>query len=168
MPKVIDLPTVTSMDGADYLIMEESGGGTKKITKSNATDKFNYKYFKSDIANTTTVSTTETEVARMDSHTFRAGSYAAWINFTHVKLTSASYAGVMSVYIGNTKYSEIANITHVGGANGLEGSMTLIAMFTLSTSVTGALNLRLRTNDSRKSFVFEPYTDVQIAGIQIG
>lgn len=167
MPKVIDLPTATTMDGADYLIMEESTGGTKKITKSNATDRFNYKYFKSDITTTTTVSTTETEVARMDSRTFRAGTYAVWINFAHVKLNNMSYAGIMSVYIGDTKYSEIANITHVGGAGGLEGSMTLIAMFTLPTAVTGALNLRLRTNDSRKSFIFEDYTDCQIAGIQI-
>lgn len=36
MPKVIDLPTATSMSGSDYLIMESSGGGTKKITRSNA------------------------------------------------------------------------------------------------------------------------------------
>lgn len=35
MPKVIDLPTATSMDNGDYIIMEESGGGTKKITKAN-------------------------------------------------------------------------------------------------------------------------------------
>lgn len=36
MPKVIDLPIATSMDGTDYLIMEESTGGTKKITRTNA------------------------------------------------------------------------------------------------------------------------------------
>lgn len=36
MPKVIDLPTATSMSDSDYLIMEASGGGTKKITKANA------------------------------------------------------------------------------------------------------------------------------------
>lgn len=36
MPKVIDLPTATTMDDGDYLLMEESTGGTKKITKSNA------------------------------------------------------------------------------------------------------------------------------------
>ena len=36
MPKVIDLPTSTSMSDSDYLIMEASGGGTKKITKNNA------------------------------------------------------------------------------------------------------------------------------------
>lgn len=35
MPKVIDLPTATMMDDNDYLIMEESSGGTKKITKAN-------------------------------------------------------------------------------------------------------------------------------------
>lgn len=35
MPKVIDLPTATSMDNADYLLMEESTGGTKKITRSS-------------------------------------------------------------------------------------------------------------------------------------
>lgn len=35
MPKVIDLPTSTSMSDSDYLIMEASGGGTKKITKAN-------------------------------------------------------------------------------------------------------------------------------------
>jgi len=35
MPKVIDLPTSTSMSNSDYLIMEASGGGTKKITKQN-------------------------------------------------------------------------------------------------------------------------------------
>ena len=36
MPKVIDLPTATSMDDGDYLLMEESSGGTKKITRANA------------------------------------------------------------------------------------------------------------------------------------
>lgn len=36
MPKVIDLPTSTSMSNSDYLIMEQSGGGTKKITRANA------------------------------------------------------------------------------------------------------------------------------------
>lgn len=36
MPKVIDLPTATSMTDSDYLIMEASGGGTKKITRTNA------------------------------------------------------------------------------------------------------------------------------------
>lgn len=36
MPKVIDLPTSTSMTDSDYLIMEQSSGGTKKITRDNA------------------------------------------------------------------------------------------------------------------------------------
>lgn len=36
MPKVIDLPTSTSMSDSDYFIMEQSSGGTKKITKQNA------------------------------------------------------------------------------------------------------------------------------------
>lgn len=36
MPKVIDLPTASSMNDSDYLIMEASGGGTKKITRANA------------------------------------------------------------------------------------------------------------------------------------
>lgn len=36
MPKVIDLPTATTMDDGDYLLMEESTGGTKKITRANA------------------------------------------------------------------------------------------------------------------------------------
>lgn len=36
MPKVIDLPTATSMDSGDYFVMEESTGGTKKITRANA------------------------------------------------------------------------------------------------------------------------------------
>lgn len=36
MPKVIDLPTATTMDDGDYLIMEESTGGTKKIARINA------------------------------------------------------------------------------------------------------------------------------------
>lgn len=36
MPKVIDLPTVTSITSSDYLIAEASGGGTKKITLKNA------------------------------------------------------------------------------------------------------------------------------------
>ncbi len=36
MPKVIDLPTSTSMSDSDYLIMEASGSGTKKITRTNA------------------------------------------------------------------------------------------------------------------------------------
>ena len=36
MPKVIDLPTSTSMSDSDYFIMEASGGGTKKITKQSA------------------------------------------------------------------------------------------------------------------------------------
>lgn len=35
MPKVIDLPTATTMDDSDYLLMEESTGGTKKITRAN-------------------------------------------------------------------------------------------------------------------------------------
>lgn len=35
MPKVIDLPTTSSIDNGDYLIMEESTGGTKKITRGN-------------------------------------------------------------------------------------------------------------------------------------
>lgn len=36
MPKVIDLPTATTMDSGDYFVMEESSGGTKKITKGNS------------------------------------------------------------------------------------------------------------------------------------
>lgn len=36
MPKVIDLPTSTSMSDSDYFVMEASGGGTKKITRANA------------------------------------------------------------------------------------------------------------------------------------
>lgn len=36
MPKVINLPIATQMDETDYLIMEESTGGTKKITRANA------------------------------------------------------------------------------------------------------------------------------------
>lgn len=40
MPKVIDLPTVTDMDDGDYFVMEESTGGTKKINKSNAINKY--------------------------------------------------------------------------------------------------------------------------------
>lgn len=36
MPKVIDLPSATSMNNNDYFIMESNGGGTKKITRSNA------------------------------------------------------------------------------------------------------------------------------------
>lgn len=39
MPKVIDLPTATTMDNGDYLLMEESSGGTKKITRQNAVSK---------------------------------------------------------------------------------------------------------------------------------
>lgn len=35
MPKVIDLPTVTNMDSDDFFVMEESTGGTKKITNKN-------------------------------------------------------------------------------------------------------------------------------------
>lgn len=35
MPKVIDLPTTSAIDNGDYLIMEESTGGTKKITRGN-------------------------------------------------------------------------------------------------------------------------------------
>jgi len=36
MPKVIDLPNASSMNDSDYLLMESSGGGTKKITRANA------------------------------------------------------------------------------------------------------------------------------------
>lgn len=36
MPRVIDLPTATTMDDGDYLIMEESTGGTKKIQRQHA------------------------------------------------------------------------------------------------------------------------------------
>lgn len=36
MPKVIDLPSSTSMSNSDYFIMEASGGGTKKINRWNA------------------------------------------------------------------------------------------------------------------------------------
>lgn len=35
MPKVIDLPTSTSISDSDYLVMESSSGGTKKITRNN-------------------------------------------------------------------------------------------------------------------------------------
>lgn len=41
MPKVINLPTSTSMNNSDYLIMEASGGGTKKITRANAVNLSN-------------------------------------------------------------------------------------------------------------------------------
>lgn len=40
MPKVYDLPTATDMDDADFFLMEESTGGTKKINRSNAVNKF--------------------------------------------------------------------------------------------------------------------------------
>lgn len=36
MPKVYNLPTVTRMDNDDYLLVEKSIGGTKKITLRNA------------------------------------------------------------------------------------------------------------------------------------
>lgn len=41
MPKVIDLPTSSSMNNNDYFVMESNGGGTKKITKSNAVNLSN-------------------------------------------------------------------------------------------------------------------------------
>lgn len=44
MPKVIDLPTATTMDDSDYLLMEESSGGTKKITRANANVSNSYRH----------------------------------------------------------------------------------------------------------------------------
>lgn len=86
MPKVIDLPTATSMDDADYLIMEESGGGTKKITAANAVSTLGIGYTPS--STTASVATISSgTVAKIAEITLSAGS---WILSACVRLTGTS------------------------------------------------------------------------------
>lgn len=71
MPKVIDLPTASSMDDSDYLLMEESTGGTKKITKSNALKNIGVVVR----ANTTLNSISSETYTNLASLTLSAGKY---------------------------------------------------------------------------------------------
>lgn len=72
MPKVIDLPTATTMDDGDYLLMEESTGGTKKITRANALSPIGTMY--SAVSSVTSVSGSNATV-NFASVTVPAGTY---------------------------------------------------------------------------------------------
>lgn len=75
MPKVIDLPTATTMDDGDYLLMEESTGGTKKITRANALSPIGTMY--SAISSVTSVAGNNSTV-NFASITVPAGTYVVY------------------------------------------------------------------------------------------
>lgn len=164
MPKVIDLPTSTSMSDSDYLIMEASGGGTKKITRANAisSDSFVRCYYKDGATSTTTVSTTETTIFTVPSRTYKAGTYTVIFRATPVSISNAGDAGQGYLNLGGSRRSAFSPISHLGGT-GTQGDLMMVFTFTLTASVTGALSISLLGSAS-KTFTFPAYTDCLCAG----
>lgn len=108
MPKVIDLPTATSMDEADYFLMEESGGGTKKITRSNSVDKI------------TTVSNpvTQTSGGTVSGATLRICGRIAFLGFTVTAASNVPAGGNLFVGEIASAYKPVMtcrNASYVGG-----------------------------------------------------
>lgn len=91
MPKVIDLPTATSMDNSDYLLMEESTGGTKKITKSN---------FEAPSSSTITPASGVT-VVQNKNYVYKAGRVVQFVYWVSgVSLTSNSWTVIGTLPAG--------------------------------------------------------------------
>lgn len=164
MPKVIDLPTASSMDDTDYLLMEESSGGTKKITRANAivSDSFVRCYYKDSSTSTTTVSTTETTIFTMPSRTYKAGTYTVIFRATPVSINNAGGAGTGYLNLGGSRKATFTPISHLGGS-GTQGSLMMAFTFTLTASVTGALSISL-IGEASKTFTLPAYTDCLCMG----
>lgn len=100
MPKVIDLPTATTLDSGDYLIMEESSGGTKKITADNALTALQVGYTPSSAtADVTTVpNSTVTKIAEI---TLPKGKWivSACVRFTN---TSGNFRAAAAISLSST------------------------------------------------------------------
>lgn len=94
MPKVIDLPTSTSMTASDYLIMEASGGGTKKITKANALSEIGQ--FVSDASTVNTLP--NATYVNLCSVTLTRGK---WVLSGQVRLNPSS-SGTLDVSLSTT------------------------------------------------------------------
>lgn len=107
MPNVIDLPTATTMDDSDYLIMEESTGGTKKITRANAL----FKNIVTGAASVTNLASGTTTT--MASCTLTKG---VWIVTAQARFANAS---------GN--YRIIANISLSGALEAADGGFVQIS-----------------------------------------
>lgn len=91
MPKVIDLPTASSMNDSDYLLMESSGGGgTKKITRANMLSDIgsDYQY----------ISTSLTQIP---------------------VTTGATHANICQITLTPGVWIIQGNVRHEGGYNGL-------------------------------------------------
>lgn len=102
MPKVIDLPTSTSMTNSDYLIMEESGGGTKKITAKNSFESI---IKKKDI--------NLTDYATDLTWQNRANAKVAYIPWSRFGLTSSQ---VLAVSVGVTSNTATAIVPSIDSA----------------------------------------------------
>ena len=102
MPKVIDLPTSTSMTDSDYFIMEQSSGGTKKITKQNAAPL--ERYLQRGISFAANTPTTIT---------FSGGYRGILI----INGTSLNVCGLYSVFNTGTGYASAFSMINISGSS---------------------------------------------------
>lgn len=109
MPKVIDLPTASSMDDSDYLLMEESSGGTKKITRGNVLSNIgsNYQYVETTLTQLPTGSGgVHTNVA---SITLTPGVWIVQGNVRH----GGSYNGLGAMGLSRTSQASDLTLAYV-------------------------------------------------------
>lgn len=146
MPKVIDLPTATTLDSGDYLIMEKSSGGTKKITKSNALSNIGTTPSSVAASTSTLVSGAWTSIGTMS---LDAGVWvvSAQINFTSISGTfrigmnisvdgtlDNKYGCIVIPFSGSSSQAVVLNATRiVNFANG--GTIYLLGYQTSGSSV---------------------------------
>lgn len=159
MPKVIDLPTATSMSDSDYLIMESSGGGTKKITRANALNRSSmiWQYFK-DNPGQDTVITNSAEQAILTTTsniTFLPGKYLLFFNVSPLVCNIAGGTGNFYLYIGNTLVDTRTSYAHVV----LNGSASMIFQFTVSAQTTGLVSVKLKSGSANKTFTVPQYAN---------
>lgn len=121
MPKVIDLPTSTSMSDSDYLIMEQSSGGTKKITRDNVLSDIGsaYQY----------VSTSLTKIP---------------------VTTGATHANICQITLTPGVWIVQGNVRHEGGYNGL-GAMGISRTSGASDTDLGYVQYSVTTATSNPS-----------------
>lgn len=159
MPKVIDLPTATSMDNGDYLIMEESSGGTKKITRANAFARSSlmWQYFK-DNPGQDTVITNAAEQAILTTTsaiTFLPGEYFLFFNVSPLVCNRAADSGNFYLYVGNNLVATRTGYAHVV----LNGSASMIFQFTVSAQMSGTVSVKLKSSSANKTFTVPQYAN---------
>lgn len=133
MPKVIDLPTATTMDNDDYLLMEESTGGTKKITKANALSPIG-DIVSAESSLTSITNNTLTELCQM---TLPAGS---WVITGQVRLNPGT-ANVHILAAISTTQSDFGTASgglsqdyHTGNQGMITVGLTRVDKLTASTT----------------------------------